>query len=68
MNLSIGNVITLNVIIIMGLFFSNCENIITDNSKVGPAYGCTDYNACNYDGNANVNDGSWIPLCNMEYR
>ena len=62
----IGNVLSL-CIILMGLFFFSCENTITDSSIVNPTYGCTDYSACNYDANANANDGSceYYDVCNV---
>ena len=62
----IGSVLSL-CIILMGLFFFSCENTITDSSIVNPTYGCTDYSACNYDANANANDGSceYYDVCNV---
>jgi hypothetical protein len=54
-------------VILAGLFFYSCENTIIDRSTVNTIYGCTDYNACNYDGSANANDGScnYYDVCNV---
>ena len=51
----------------MGLFFYSCENTIIKNSIVSPSYGCTETYACNYDGNANENDGSceYYDVCDV---
>ena len=64
---SLINVITSNLIIIIGLFIFSCENTLIDSSTVNPTYGCTDYNACNYDENANANDDSceYYDVCNV---
>ena len=58
---------TLYSVILAGLFFYSCENTIIDSSTVNTIYGCTDYNACNYDGSANENDGScnYYDVCNV---
>jgi len=61
-NLSIGSLITTKVIIIIGIFFSNCENTLTDN-PVDINYGVV-INEINYRSSDLFNPEDWLELHN----